>query len=181
MKKILSLLVSLLIIQVAYSQNFEFSKVIEAQGTAPELFSKSKIFVTDFWNSAKTVTQNEDKEACLIQIKAIKEFDKNAGMGIVNNYTYKYTVKIQTKDGRCKIDVYDVECTEATTKGFGIEKDIPLIQPFMGDDPGQKTSKMGNGLSKSKAVKMMEELKEFCNSIISEYEKALNTNEEEDW
>lgn len=179
MKKIFLFLISLLAFQLVNAEDFKFSKIVESSGTASELFSKSKMFVADFWNSAKNVTQNADENINVIQVKAIKDMERKAGMGIGYFYTYKYTVKIQTKDNKCKIDIYDITCDDAYADGLGGRKNIPIIQPFMGDKTDQKTSKMGNGLSKSKAVEMMKDLKDYFNNIIAEYEKNINTSE--DW
>lgn len=181
MKKILLMAMCLFAVLSINAQDFKFEKVIEAGKNKSELYSKSKMFVADFWNSAKNVTQNQDDEASTIQLKAIKEIEVKAGMGLVNLYTYKYSVKIQAKDQKCRIQVYDVECIEACQAGLGNEHKIPQIQPFMGDDTDQKTKAMGKGVSKKKAVEMMQELKSFFNSIIASYEKQLQNSADDNW
>lgn len=181
MKKMLLAVLCMFAALSINAQDFKFEKVIEAGKKQPELYSASKMFVADFWNSAKNVTQNQDDAAATIQVKAIKEVEVKAGMGLVNLYTYKYSVKIQAKDNKCRIQIYDVICDEACQAGLGNEHKIPLIQPFMGDDTDQKTKSMGKGVSKKKTVEMMQELKSFFNSIIASYEKQLQNSADDNW
>lgn len=54
----------------AKAQEFKFEKIIESNKTQSELYSTAKEFVADFWNMAKVVTQNQDDDAFLLQIKA---------------------------------------------------------------------------------------------------------------
>ena len=119
--------------------------------------------------------------ASVIQLKAIVEKEIPAGMGLSNLYTYKYTVKFQAKENRCRIQIYDIECIEANQIGFGKTLEIPLIQPFMGDDTDQKTKSMGKGISKKKAVELMEDLKLYFNSMILSYEKQLLNSIDDNW
>jgi len=102
-------------------------------------------------------------------------------MGLVNLYTYKYSVKLQAKDNKCRVQIYDVECIEAYQVGLGKEYKIPQIQPFTGNDTDQKTKSMGKGVSKKKAVEMMQELNSFFNSIIASYEKQLENSADDNW
>lgn len=181
MKKVLFMAICLFATLSINAQEFKFEKIIEVDKNQSELYSLSKMFVTDFWNSAKNVTQNQDDEAYTIQLKAIKEMEVKAGMGLVNLYTYKYSVKFQAKDNKCRIQIYDIECTDAYQVGLGTEHKIPMIQPFIGDSTDQKTKSLGKGISKEKAVEMMQELKDFFNSIISSYEKQLDSSDDDNW
>lgn len=181
MKKALFMAICLFTALSINAQDFKFEKIIEVDKNQSELYSLSKMFVTDFWNSAKNVTQNQDDAAYTIQLKAIKEMEVKVGLGLVNLYTYKYSVKFQTKDNRCRIQIYDVECTDAYQAGLGTEYKIPQIQPFTGDSTDQKTKSMGKGISKEKAVEMMQELKNFFNSIIASYEKQLDNSADDNW
>lgn len=181
MKKVLFAVMCLFFALSIKAQDFKFEKVIEVSKTQSELYSSSKMFVADFWSSAKNVTQNQDDTAFTIQLKAIKDMEIKAGMGLANLYTYKYSVKLQAKDNKCRIQIYDIECIEAYQAGLGTKHDIPQIQPFMGDDTDQKTKSMGKGLSKKKAVEMMQGLKSYFNSMIASYEKHLLGSDDDNW
>ena len=91
------------------------------------------------------------------------------------------TVKIQTKDKRCRIQIYDIICEDAYQTGLGTQNKIPKIQPFLGDEPEQKTKSLGKGLSKKKAVEMMNDLKTFFESIINGLEKEINDTTDDNW
>lgn len=181
MRKVLFMAICLFTTLSINAQEFKFEKIIEVNKTQSELYSLSKMFVTDFWNSAKNVTQNQDDAACTIQLKAIKEMEVKAGMGLVNLYIYKYSVKFQTKDNKCRVQIYNVKCIDAYQAGLGTKHKIPQIQPFTGNDTNQKTKSMGKGISKKKAVEMMQELNAFFNSIITSYEKQLERSIDDNW
>lgn len=181
MKKVLFVALSLFIVISINAQDFKFEKIIEINKSQSELYSLSKMFVADFWNSAKNVTQNQDDALSTIQLKAIKDLEIKAGMGLVNLYTYKYSVKLQAKDNKCRIQIYDIECIDAYQSGLGTKHEIPQIQPFTGDDTEQKTKSMGKGISKKKAVEMMNDLTSFFNSIILSYENQLKSSNDDNW
>lgn len=178
MKKVLFIVISLFLALSINAQGFKFEKIIEVSKAQSELYSLSKMFVADFWNSANNVTQNQDESSSTIQLKAIKDIEIKAGMGLVNLYTYKYSVKLQSKDNKCRIQIYDIECVDAYQSGLGSKYEIPKIQPFTGDDTDQKTKSMGKGISKKKAIEMMNDLTLFFDSIISSYEKQLKSTED---
>lgn len=177
MRKVFLMLAMVLPV-ILSAQDFEFEKIINVNKSRSEIYSASKMFVADFWNSAKAVTQNQDDASYTIQIKALKNMEVKVGMAMCCVYDYTYTVKIQAKENKCRIQIYDVVCRNAYQGGFGGEQSIPEIQPFLGNETEQKTKKMGKGLSKKKAVEMMKDLKSYFENIISEYEKALNDNDE---
>ena len=181
MKKALFAVMCLFFALSIKAQDFKFEKVIEVSKTQSELYSSSKMFVADFWNSAKNVTQNQDDAAFTIQLKAIKDMEIKAGMGLANLYTYKYSVKLQAKDNKCRIQIYDIECIEAYQSGLGNQYQIPKIQPFTGTSTNQKTKSLGKGISKDKAVEMMQELNSFFNSIIESYNKQIQSSDDDNW
>lgn len=181
MKNVLFVVISLFLSLSINAQDFKFEKIIEISKSQSELYSLSKMFVADFWNSAKNVTQNQDDASSTIQLKAIKDCEIKAGMGVLNLYTYKYSVKLQAKDNKCRIQIYDIECIDAYQSLLGAKHKIPQIQPFTGDDTEQKTKSMGKGISKKKAVEMMNNLTSFFNSIILSYENQLKSSNDDNW
>lgn len=179
MKRIIMMLVAVFFCISSFAQEFEFSKVVQAKGTPSELFSKAKDFVSQTYNSAKNVIQNEDDKANILLVKARHTKEYAVGMGLTCVYTYEYSFKIQCREGRCKIDVFDISCIEANQEGLGTVNEIPKIQPFFGEETEQKTKSMGRGLSKKKAAQMMKDLQEDFNALISACENRLNEQEEE--
>ena len=106
MKRIIMMLVAVFFCVASFAQEFEFSKVVQAKGTPSELFSKAKDFVSQTYNSAKNVIQNEDDKANILLVKARHTKEYAVGMGLTCVYTYEYSFKIQCREGRCKIDVF---------------------------------------------------------------------------
>ena len=181
MKTVLFVAICLFASLTNRAQEFKFEKIIESGKNKTELYSNTKMFVADCWSSAQDVVQNQDDTAHTIQIKATQLFGSKASMGFGNIYIYKYTVKFQAKDNKCRIQIYDIECTDAYQYGLGTEVKIPKIQPCTGDNPNQTTKKMGKGISKKKAVELMQDLKAFFNSIIGSYEKQLEEIADDNW
>lgn len=169
MRKILFILMFAPSIMLA--QNYEFSKTDTTELSNGELYSRTKIFIADFWKNANAVIQNDTKEN--IQVKGGLTEVRKAGMGLSNSYRYNYTVRFRMKDNKYRIEIYDIQCTEAYQIGLGQQFEIPLIQPYFGET-NQKTSSAGKGLSKKKANEMMNDLTAFFESIIAEYEKEIN-------
>jgi hypothetical protein len=66
------------------------------------LYSTAKVAIADIFKSAKDVIQVDDKDNHLLVIKGITTDD---------NASWEYTIKIQTKDGRYKVEMYDCEYT----------------------------------------------------------------------
>lgn len=83
-------IVMVLISISANAQEFKFEKIIETNKNQSESYSAAKEFVADFWNMAKVVTQNQDDDAFLLQIKAQTTQEVKVGMGLACVYDYKY-------------------------------------------------------------------------------------------
>ena len=161
-----------------FGQDFKFEETKEINMSKDALFSKTKMFISDKWNAPKLAIQNEDKDGGIIQVKSEKDFNISVGMGIKCEYIYEYSVKFRMKENKYRIEIYDVKCTHAAQVGLGSETDIIMIQPFEGDN-APDTKKMGKGISKKKAIEMMNELKAEFYLIFSSYNKYLG--EEDDF
>ena len=157
-----------------YAQgSFEFSKTDSSSLSKADIYTKTKMFISDTWKSSKSVIENDDKEGGVIQIKSfiIKEFKMDA-FGTGHYYKYVYSVKFRIKDNKFNIKIYDLRCVEAKNAKYVGDTDAPLIQPFDGE-PIEKTSNLWGGISKSKAIDMMSYLKNNMNYIIQEYSKYM--------
>ena len=147
----------------------------ECQKSQSELYSIIRMYISDKWNNPKKSITNEDKELGLIQVNTEKEIIVNAGMGLKYVYTYKYNTKFRIKDNKYKIEIYDIECTDAQQIGLGDSYKIPLIPYFEGENVPEKTKSMGKGVSKKKAIQMMEELRQEFESIIIGFDTYLSS------
>lgn len=85
-----------------------FSGVIQSESFKQnQLYLNSKQFFADAFKSAKDVIQMDDKESGIVIGKGF--VDINAKM-LGASYPVKmwYTIKIQSKDGRYKYEIYDI-------------------------------------------------------------------------
>lgn len=180
MKKTTIITILLLVsVPFLFSQNTVKTNIKETDYSKSKMFSLTKMFVADKWNNPKLATVNSDEELGVIQINTQKEIDVKVGMGLTCVYTYNYKVKFQFKENKYKIDIYDIECVSAEQVGLGSFNTVPLIQYFEGDNPPEKTKKMGRGVSKKQAVKIMELLRSDFESLFDDYNSYINSYKED--
>lgn len=172
MNKIFILFLAIFPLCLCAQNSSTLEDVKEVSLSKKELFSKAKMFISDKWNNPKRSIQNEDPDAGIIQVKTEKEFSVNVGMGLKCVYKYEYLTKFRVKDNKYKIEVYDINCVSAEQVGAGKVYSVPLIPYFTGDD-APDTKKMGRGISKKKAIEIMDELRDEFNTIFVQYNKYL--------
>lgn len=85
-----------------------YTDVIQADSIKmDQLYLNSKQFFVDAFKSAKDVIQLEDKEAGIVIGKGFSDIViKSLGLGVKEQMWY--TIKIQSKDGRFRYDIYDI-------------------------------------------------------------------------
>ena len=172
MKKLILSIVMLVSLTTFGQTNFKWEKIDSIPKTKDQIYSDTKVFIAEQWNSAKDVIQSDDKEGGIIVLKGLSQ--KNLAYATVTyNYTYSYIVKFMSKDGKVKIVIDNVHCQSMSFNG----KEYPnqKIEPFDGDvclDPncGKPNSKLGN-----KVVIMMGELRAELQGIVDSYEKYIKT------
>ncbi|MDE7150398.1 MAG: DUF4468 domain-containing protein [Bacteroidales bacterium] len=79
-----------------------FSETVEQEQTADMLYTAAKSAITDMFVSAKDVIQMADKESHTIIAKGINK---------IATVKIDFTIKIQTKEGRYRISMYDIKYT----------------------------------------------------------------------
>ena len=177
MNKILIFLLVVLPIGLCAQNSSKIEEVKEVSLSKNELFSKAKMFISDKWNNPTHSIQNEDKDSGIIQVKTEKEFSISVGMGLKCVYKYEYLTKFRFKDNKYKIEIYDINCVSAEQTGAGKEYSVPLIPYFTGDNVPD-TKKMGRGISKKKAIEMMDELRAEFNAILTQYNKYISIEDD---
>lgn len=161
-----------------FAQESATEDVQEVVSSKDELFSKTKMFISDKWNNPKRSVINEDKDGGIIQVKTTKEFSINVGMGLKCVYEYEYLTKFRFKDNKYKVEIYDIKCLSAAQEGLGKKYDVPMIPYFIGKD-APETKKMGRGISEKKAIEMMDELRQEFQTIIKLYNKNITQKEDD--
>jgi len=176
MRKLLLLIAVCLVLPLSAQDSFIFEKTAEINKTQSQLYSDTKRFIADHWKSSKAVIENDDKDGGVIQLKGNEIYKYNVGMGLSCEYIYDYTVRFRQKNNKYRIEIYDIVCTKANQVGLGNSREVPLIQPFVGEP--EKTQSAGKGLNKKKAKEMMDELRSKMNLIISEYAKFISMEDD---
>lgn len=131
--------------------SFTISYVRQVEGLDKEtLYDNIYQSLVDVFVSAKNILQMQDKETGILVCKGMTEGNLIYSMGLMGKYAGSvpthFTLKIQVRDGRYKIDLYDIyvekgdlDDTEAPIETY-LTKDFYLTS-FVSD---------GLGLSKSK-------------------------------
>jgi hypothetical protein len=173
------IIILLFISNFAVSQeNFNWNKTDSVNKSKDKIYSDTKLFISNTWNSAKDVIQNDDKEAGVILLKGniIKKVNYNMGEYV---YVYNYTLTFKMKDKKYKVELNNVYCNDARMTGskFSIVK----IEPFDGDNCPPTGTMSAMGLPKKKAIPMMAEVKQELQSIIDSYEKNIKLITKDEW
>ena len=103
-----------LINEIPHNENGQvfFTKVVSLKSKSKEeLYLNSKQYFVETFKSANDVIQMDDKEAATIIGKGFTDVF-SVMMGISTPVKMWYTIKIQSKEGRYKYDIYDIyfEC-----------------------------------------------------------------------
>lgn len=177
MKKLLFIILAFICTSIS-AQEVVMQETQEISMSKDVLFSKTKMFISDSWTNPKRSIQNEDKDLGVIQVRTEKEIAVKAGMGLSCVYTYEYMTKFRVKDNKFRVEIYDVQCTSAEQVGLGKNYKVPLIQYFEGEKPLGKTKSAGKGVSATKAVEIMEELRNEFKTIIELYLKQIKVEDD---
>jgi hypothetical protein len=85
-----------------------YSKVIDvANKSKEELYSLSKIFFVNNFNSANKVIQLEDKDNSVIIGKGNSKIIISAGMGVYSTMYLNYSIKIESKENKIRYEIYN--------------------------------------------------------------------------
>ena len=149
-----------------------FTMINQVEGkTKSQLYSSAKIIIADVFRSAKDVIQSDDKESGIMICKGNTKIQNALTTDLM-----EFTLKIACKDGRYKIDLYNI----TLTLGYG--DDSPIFQDCnetIIDDvalKNGKVKKMGGG----KQRRMVIDEKDKIFALITD-RMAKSTQEDEDW
>lgn len=170
MKKILFfLLISFSLPSVA-QENFKWDIIKESIKTKEQLYSDTKMFIAEAWNSAQSVTQNDDKENGLILIKGTSTQSLVYQM---NNHvwTFTYTVKFYMKENKYRIVIDNIHCESAQCGVY----QWPLM-PVADNYPESKGMNI-TGVNKKRYETLMTNLKQELQKMVDNYITYMeNTN-----
>lgn len=108
MKKLLLPLLLIIAVSNVYSQEeLTFSKVIQSETEMDKaaIHASLRSFVSTYFRDSKQVIQMDDKDAGIIICKATSIFNSPSLMLSAYEGWIDYTLKIQSRDGRARIEV----------------------------------------------------------------------------
>lgn len=158
-----------------------FSKVIQADDKDKNIiYASARVLITEMFKSAKDVIQMDDSDKGIIIAKGWSA----APGGEVGNCKIWYTLKIQSRDGRYKVDVYQIKCDKPSdfTAGITIPA-VNILAEELTDDacikPNGDVKTRGKGFWRRAVI-------DVANSVIVYIEKnmfqnASDTSGTEDW
>jgi len=164
MKKSIIVLVFVLIGIKTFGQtNFKWDVIIDSlDSNKSQLYSKSKLFIGETWNSAQNVIQIDDKDAGIILVKGVTIQNLYFQMND-HNWTFSYTIKFLMKDNRCRVIIEDIHCSAARTGQYEWPH-LPVAETY----PDSKGLKL-TGLNKKRYLTLMVSLKQELQSIVDSY------------
>lgn len=87
--------------------NISFSLTVKNEGfTAQQLYDKAKIAMTEFWRSAKDVTQLDDPNNKIVIVKGVSDWLLDGEAMFTQGFKVRHTMKIECRDDRYRISMY---------------------------------------------------------------------------
>lgn len=173
MKMILFVLLTFVSFLSSAQENFKWDIVKESTKTKDQLYSDTKMFIAEVWNSAQNVIQNDDREGGLILVKGISTQIMKIQI-VYPTWSFAYTVKFYMKDHKYRIVIDNVNC-ESANCGVHRWPNMPVADNY----PKQKGTRT-TGLNKKRYETLMLDLKEELQTLVDSYqtymEKVNNTD-----
>ena len=181
MRKInrLFVLISILMYSsTSYCQtDFKWDVVIDSLDySKSELYSKTKLFIGETWNSAQNVIQSDDKESGVVLVKGISVQNLYYQMND-HRWTYAYSIKFMMKDNKCRIVIDKVHC-DAARCGTYEWAHMPVADSYP-TTKGLKTT----GVNEKRYLELMTMLKSELQMIVNSYSDYVQktTEKNSDW
>jgi hypothetical protein len=150
---------------------YTLEKTDSVAKTKDQIYSDTKIFITEYWKSAKEVIQNDDKEQGIIIIKGTCHEIARIGTGI--DVWYSYNVKFLMKDGKYKIILNNLKIDLPSGWAIGNPSiyDVPTIPQISFPGAGKT-----NFFNEKKWLELITAVDNDMKNIIAGYEKSIKIN-----
>jgi hypothetical protein len=154
--------------------NFSEVGVVDS-ASKDELYTKAKIWLAEKFISANDVIQFDDKENGIVLGKgAIRKKEGGLSPTIKN---WRFTVKIQVKDGKYKVNFYDIIYYYEMPENVSVTSSPPVMLDEYFKDP---KSYRKNGTLKLVSLEFANETLEEFNAILKSVNTALTTKPSKD-
>jgi hypothetical protein len=168
MKKILTLFLAITITSVFSQSPFKVEKTDSIAKTKSQIYGDTKLFISEYWKSAKDVIQNDDKESGVILVKGKTKHSVNMGLGTFVDFWHSYSVKFLMKESKYKIVVENIRYDSGPSVMWNSY--ASQLEPQEQDNfPGL----MKAGMNEKRWTQLMTELKTEMKGIVDDYEKQI--------
>lgn len=97
-----------------------FTDVIEINNlSADQIYDRAKLALTGFWTSTKDVTQLDDSKNYIIVSKGWANWVQDSDAFLTRGFKVWFSVKIECRDGRYRISIYDVKSSNTSSSIYG--------------------------------------------------------------
>lgn len=157
-----------------------FSEVVHVDGASKDdLYERAKIWFANAFVSSNSVIQLDNKEGGLIMGKGVVvQKDKHWGK------SWKFTIKLQMKDGRYKVEIYDLYYSFVPDLSSQTPNMATTLSPFeikeysldvLYADRKRMYNRNGDGLKKGFSTILATSTNTKFNSLLASLEEQLTT------
>ena len=133
------------------------------------LYGKAKLWFANAFKSANDVVQLDDKDNGIILGKGTIIKNEMTGLQSVKK-TWKFTVKIQVKDGKYKAEIYDIDYTfEMPGNNINASPVTVNLDQYFNDSKNYKD----DGTPRNKTAKFGAEANDNFNALLASIKKAM--------
>lgn len=155
-----------------------YSEIVVVDGAMKdELYSKAKLWIANTFESSESLILDDKENGVIISKGSIQVKENEVGVRTAFNTkplvekTWTFTVKIQIKDGRCKVEMYDIEYTFAMPGNNVGHAPLPrnLDTLFLDKKMYKKNGDLKNGAP----INIATWTNENFNALLASFKKAL--------
>ena len=174
MKTGLLTLFTVLYFSLSFAQtNFIWDEKDSILKNKNEIYSITKMFISEYWKSANDVIQNDDKEGGMILLKGLTSHSLVYQMND-HKWTYSYNVKFLFKDNKYRIVIENIQCHSARCGIY----EWPLM-PISETYPAEK-GLASTGVNEVRYLELMGLLKTDMQQIVDAYKTYLKNSKSND-
>jgi hypothetical protein len=169
MKKLVLFMLFLSSFHIYSQTNFKWDHIGNVDKNKNEIYSDTKMFIADYWKSAKNVLQNDDREGGFILLKG--EYPVEMLYQLNNHkWTFSYTIKFMIKENKYRINIEDIYCSDVLVGSdfaSSYNSNWPKM-PVSDNYPSSGGLKI-TGVGEKRYIEIMDILRSHMQSIVDNY------------
>lgn len=160
--------------------NIYYSEVVKVDSIdKTELYLRSKQFFAEYYRSSNEVIKMDDKDAGIVLGKG--HFKISLSYSLFKfDYNFRYSLRIQCKDGRYKYEIYDIIISTANIIQGPNDIEMTATRNFQ-QSTFEKVSKSGKKYTLLMRDKMNENILNLVYNLKQIMNKSLSQIKKEEW